>query len=230
MYLASRGNLSWVLLALLAGAGVVRAADQPPAVLYSGKALNDLLLKCQGRRPPPSPEPPRSLPARARGAGNILTPGGMDTSVYRKSVSSRWPPVLREASKERKRFTAALDAVVKAADKGKVPARLVKELQATTAALDTILAKQADEITPSQYIESKRFLNRLNSAVKTLNPATLGADLALAERIARARTTAGLVALMTARKLQFAPALPGEEAAYHELYGALAAYHRSLGP
>jgi hypothetical protein len=228
MHLVSRGDQSWVLalLALFGGAGLARAGDLPAAI-YSGKALNDLLLKCQGR-PSESPEPPPLLPVQARGACNILTRGGVDASVLLKASSTRVPPALTDARKERQRYATALSAVVKAPRKGKVPPKVVKELEAATAGLHTYLADRADELSPSQYIEAKRFLNRLQKAVRSINPATLGDDVALAERIARMRSVAGLVGVMKARKLQFAPALSWEGAAYQALYAALAAHQRTL--
>ena len=83
-----------------------------------------------------------------------------------------------------------------------------------------------------QYLEARKYVNYLSDALRALadkNVANyLSRDGARPRYSARGKTVADLIDYMTREGLKFAPALPGDEAAYRMLYTALAAYDNAL--
>jgi hypothetical protein len=225
MHLVSRHVRLGVVLFLFLGAPAL--ADSPaPWQILAGGPLNDLLHRCKDLRLPESPDPPAPLPAKVKGALNFLGPSGIDTTPFLAAGAIRWPEVLAEAKAPRTRLVKALSAARKEVATGKVSDRTIKEVRDAVEELDKHLVDQIGEISPSQYIESKRLVNRLKEAGKAAARASLRDDLALAARAAKETTTADLIRLMNDKKLKFAAALPGQEEAYQELYKALADHHR----
>jgi hypothetical protein len=217
----------WILQSALSQAPAVPPPDAPtPVQILTGQALNDLLLKCKDLKPVASPDPPPALPARARGAVNVLAPSGVDASLFLLADSIEWPVALAEAKAERTRLATALSVARKEAAKGKVSDRTVKEVSDAAEKLDKHLVDRIADLTPSEYIHAKRLVNRLKEAGKVVKAATLRADLELAEHAAKIRTTGELVRWMNEKKLRFAGALPGQDEAYQQLYRALADLHR----
>jgi hypothetical protein len=105
------------------------------------------------------------------------------------------------------------------AKSGKVAPKVGKEASEAVRRLNTWLAARVEDLTPSDYIESKRFLNRLKAAVGSVDPAKLGRELKLARQAtAKGKTLPELVEFMSAKKLKFAPSLKGEDARYQELH------------
>jgi hypothetical protein len=225
MHLVSRHVRLGVVLVLFTGAAAL--GDSPTLwQILAGQSQNDLLHKCKDLRLPESPDPPAPLPAKVKGAVNFLGPSGIDTAPFLAAGAIRWPEVLAEAKAPRTRLVKALSAARKEAATGKVSDKTIKEVRHALEELDKHLVDQIGEISPSQYIESKRLVNRLKEASKAVERASLRDDLALAVRAAKETTTAGLIRLMNEKKLKFAAALPGQEEAYQELYKALADHHR----
>ena len=93
------------------------------------------------------------------------------------------------------------------------------------------LKKQLPSIARNQtfnsYVEAKAFINNLDDAV-----IALGQPDAIShfdgEYTVKAKTVPDLVRWLTDKGLQFAPAIPGDEAAYTALHGALAAYDKAV--
>jgi hypothetical protein len=204
----------------------VVVAQSRDAQVYSGKALNELLEKCKDLRLPESPEPPASLPEKVAGAINVVAPGGIDPTIFLKAKSLKWPETI-DLPKERMRLVAAMAAAVRGATKGKVSANTIKELKDAVGVLNKRLEDAIEEISPSQYIASKRFLNRVAAGIKSAEQPGFAAAVKLAIGLAkRCRTVPDLMRYMTANQLTFAPALEGDEAGYRALFTALSKYHQ----
>jgi hypothetical protein len=228
--------LCWLVLASLilppsAAQAQGRPADPHRTQIFSGSALNDLLTKCAAVSPLPElPEPPAKLPERARKAINILTPGGVDARVFFKTTNDKWPAALEEAAKEKKLLLAQLSATVKEARKGKVSAKTAAALKDAVKNLQENLQESVADMTPYQYIEAKRYTNRLKEGVKAADRPGLGTELALAEKaLAEGKTAPDLVRFMIAKKLKFAPAGYANSDGYLDLHKALTDYHRKVG-
>ena len=78
-------------------------------------------------------------------------------------------------------------------------------------------------VPPSQHVEARRYLNSLQDAVRLLRQPDAG-NYFNGTYAARGRTVPDLVRGMKEKGLQFAPAAPGDEAAYAILYQGLAGY------
>src|SRR5262249_20270626 len=82
---------------------------------------------------------------------------------------------------------------------------------------------QIESLTPTDYTQSKRFLNDLGKSARALGDPN-AADLVSGKWQPEAATVDQLVASLTKRGLKFAPARAGEEGAYTALYQSLRAY------
>jgi hypothetical protein len=199
-----------------------------PALLYSGKALNKVLPKFN--RLPASPEPPPALTARAKRAVNLVTPSGVDASVFLKAKALGWPEAFDDAKKQTGQFIAAAAEVVRQAKKGKVAEKTAGELTAAARALRKHLEDKVNDFSPSQYIAAHRLTRRLEVAVKSASRANLGAELDLVERAAKISGAVELARFLNEKKLTFAAAFPGDEAGYQELYKAFVKHLASAKP
>src|SRR5262249_42572344 len=104
---------------------------------------------------------------------------------------------------------------------------LIANLRDTLAKLRKYFAKRAEEMPFAQYVESKRFLADLDTAVQVLEQPG-AADFINGKYAARGRTVRELVQHMTENGLRVGPASSGDEAAYNALYQAMAAYGREV--
>src|SRR5262249_15522461 len=88
------------------------------------------------------------------------------------------------------------------------------------------LSDSADDLDAGQYIAAKRYLNQLKASIDALSSPK--AKNYFGNWTAKGKTVAELVANMKKEGLTFAPAAPGEEAAYNALYLALRNFDSSL--
>jgi hypothetical protein len=111
-----------------------------------------------------------------------------------------------------------------------VSADTLKGAQDGARKLHAHLAEQVGDLSPSQYIESKRFLLRIDRALKVLgHPDTV--DDFSGRHDFRGKTAGELVEHVMTNKLQFEPALGGDELAYLAVYHALVLHRdRLAGP
>jgi hypothetical protein len=142
-----------------------------------------------------------------------------------------WPRPLQESTfdEPRKRLSRKLREAVTQLKKDKeLPDRgLLNDIEADYKSLNEKLAASVREMTPSQYIEAKRFLNQLNSAIRALS-SPKAVNYFNNTWAAKGKTVAELVRNMKKSGLQFAPAAPGEEASYSALYQALRGFDARL--
>jgi hypothetical protein len=204
--------------------------DPPPTEVWSGRALNELLRSVQHHKLSRTGSPSLdedvlkniNLSDKAsRGNIGMLKDGGRLS----------WPTSLQESpfDEARKRLSRnirrAVDQVKN--DKEPVEPALLKDINADFKALNSTLSDSADELSPAQYIEARRYLNRLGEAITALSDSRVVHSLDNSRSV-KARNVAELVSHMTREGLAFAPATPGDEAAYNALYVALRNYEASL--
>jgi hypothetical protein len=85
--------------------------------------------------------------------------------------------------------------------------------------LQSLLKSNIQEISSTDYIAAKRYLNELANTIKAIgNPD-------VARWTAQGRTVAALTTSMTQNGVKFAAASPGDEAAYNAVHSALVAYY-----
>lgn len=210
-----------------------RARLEPPLTeIWSGKTLNVMLKNAATQ------QAKGNLGQRVPLAEDVLKhinltagTGGTGSVALFKSESLQWPTALLrpEFEKEVKVLNARIpDAKSQARLNGSVEVGTLDEIKKNTERLHDTLVKNVSEMTPSDYIEAKRYLNMLSDAVKALSDPNVGKYLTGAFG-AKGKTVAELVSNMTqGQGLEFAPATPGDEPAYRALYQALLTYDYTL--
>jgi hypothetical protein len=198
--------------------------------IWSAKALNDLLkaLRMPGRRLNAGPNIPLDedllkhihlTDGSVKGNPGLLTNGG----------ELDWPAPLRAGkfdearTKFKQKFRSAIDQLSK--DKEPVDQPTLNDLRTNLKTLNETLAASSEDMSPSQYIEARRFLNQLNDAIRALEDSKAVNYFNDAWK-ARGKNVAELVENMNG--LLFAPAGPQDHAAYNALYQALRSFEAGM--
>src|SRR5262249_37369432 len=137
-----------------------------------------------------------------------------------------WPLVLQsnEFDAARKEMTTlAADAVNQARLNNPVGAATIRDMMNDVRKMNDTLFRNVGECSPSEYVEAKKFLNGLESAIKALQGPNVS-NQPNQNWTARAHNVAELVDFVNQKGLKFAPATPGDEPAYRYLYQRLVAY------
>ena len=206
---------------------VRRIMNQPlPGEITSGKAQNLLLpylqnLAGQGVQGPPIPLDPEQMKHI-----NVTTQGQGNLGLLRDGGRLDWPSLLD--GPQQKKIDALLPtAVAQLVKQKRVDPKVYRELKSNVTTLTEAWRKQyqKEEIDGGTFLQGKRYLDSLQSAVDMLvQPGT--AKLLAANAALQAHDVNELVATMTGQGLKFAPAVPGDEGAYFALQDALVAYAR----
>jgi hypothetical protein len=200
------------------------------AEVLSGRALNVLLKSIQSAG---SLDRGPNVGLAESTLEHVNVTGGTsagNVGLLKDGVKLAWPETLQEArfATVSKRLTRNLQlAVSTLKDHEPVPSATMKDVRGDFRALNDKLNESADDLSPSQYIEARRFLNQLGASIKAL------ADPRAANYFddawkARGKNVAELVAHLTWEGLTFAPAAPGDEPGYRALYQALRAFEGGL--
>jgi hypothetical protein len=209
-----------------------RARHDPPLVdILSGRALNTLLTHVgkqlnrgeRGQRVPLSEDILKGI--------NLT---GQDTranaGLLKFDGRLQWPLSLEgsEFADSRDRINKLLaEAVNQAKNTQPVdPGKLV-DLRKALRRLNDALLNNVSEMSPSQYIEAKRYLNQVDDAVKALEDPNVS-NYFNQNWVPKGDNVGKLVEFMTSKGLRFAPAVPGDADSYRALYSALQAYEASL--
>lgn len=198
--------------------------------ILSAKSLNDLLgpvkiAHAKGLRGPALPLDPETMK-------NInLTPNkGINMGLV-KTGKLTWPLVFeeKEAFREvREKINENLKDAIERARTGKVDQALLQNLETAFKDLDALTDKEVVNMTTSQYIEARRYLDLLRAGLDALRNENVAKFFDRTYE-ARGKTAADLFEYMTKNGLVFAPATPGDEAAYRTMYSILAAYDEGIG-
>jgi hypothetical protein len=161
---------------------------------------------------------------------NVTSGAGGNIGLLKNEGFVQWPLPLRaeEFNVEREAITKALPKLVQAAStNGRVDAGTLVETQKNLDKLNERLSDKVGDLGTSQFIESKRYVNFLNQALQALGNENV-ASYFNQKFSAKGKTVAELVKYMSDKGLRFAPATPGDEAAYRALHQALANYDMSI--
>lgn len=211
-----------------------RARKDPPiGEVVSGKSLNDLLNNIQkmggvsklSRVSSPSLEEDTlkqiNLTApRAAGSAGLIRDGG----------KFKWPVSMHERlfDDERERLARNVEtAVGQIKDKGAVDVPVMKSIADDMRSLQNKVDNSQDDLTMGQYLEAKAFMRQLAAGVGVLRDPNARKYFDNSYT-AKGGTVAELVANMRDKGLSFAPAAPGDEAAYMALYYAIRSYEAGL--
>jgi hypothetical protein len=211
-----------------------RARLSPPLIeIWSGRSLNALLghLIAQSEREarvlnaPLDEDTLKSINLSAEDArGNI--------GLLKNNGDLQWPKSLQgEAFKTARedlsrRLKQAVDAV---RNQRKPDDSLLRAMQADLKKLRETLDDRISEMPPDEYVEARRYLKLLGNTVEALKDPKV-VNYFNGSWAPRGKSVADLVRFMRENKLWFAPAAPGDEAAYVTLYQALAKFDAEFIP
>jgi hypothetical protein len=209
-----------------------RARNNPPSVdIWSGEALNVLLrqiqkVQGQGDIGPTVLIDPAILPKISVTDGTSF-----GQWMFSQGPALSWPAAIAGFDffdAGRKRMDKAMSEAIQQSRSGKrVDAKLIAEILAALDDLRATLRAHIHDLTPSQGVEARRFLNDLHEAARTLQtPAAV--NFATGKWAARGDTVSELVRNLTRDGLRFAPAAPGNEFAYNALFQSMLPYERAL--
>jgi len=215
-------------------AALNRARRDPPLTeVWSARSLNSLLNHVaaqQGRgvKGPTiqlDPETLKSInltPADSRANAGLLKDEG----------KLQWPRSLQgqEFSDPRTRLSRLMEEAVqklKFNPNNPVPAGLVRDMTNDLQKLNERLNDSVNDLSPSQYIEARRYLNQVGDAVAALSDPKVGGYLNQ-NWTGKAKNVAELVNYLAKSGMRFAPATPGDEPAYNALYRALADFDAGM--
>jgi len=208
-----------------------RSRRNPPVgEIWSGKALNDLLaflIDQQGRG---AKGPLVPLDEEVLKKINVTDGTGGNVGLLKDGGKIPWPSVLQGQNWAQLR--AALDKklpdAVETLKFGRpVEKGTLDDIKAAMRAARQQLNDDIGKLLPSEYLEATRFLNQLDDSVRALqNPNA--SNYFTGKWAAKATTVNELVKQMTDTGLRFAPATPGDEAAYRAIHSALVSYDAGL--
>ncbi|MBL8793514.1 MAG: hypothetical protein JNM56_06400 [Planctomycetia bacterium] len=210
---------------------VQRAAnDPPPTEVWSGQSLNVLLQAAQTM--PKTVQGP-NIPLEEDVVSKInLNSGkaGINFGLLKNEGNLTWPLALldvkpaAESQELRDQLQRRSKEAFEAAKKGQqVDPNTIREMEKAADRLQKLLIGQVGDLPFAQYSEGKRYLNQLNDGLKALREPN-AKDFASGKFAIKANTVGDLIDYMSKNGLKFAPAVPGDEAAYTALHRALAAY------
>jgi hypothetical protein len=196
------------------------------ARVWSGEAMNVLLGNIQQNQAYPSRRP--SIPLDPELVSRINVTDGRNSGnlgQFSKGAKVQWPLPLRapEFKEERDRIDQLMGDALRQVQGGEADFGTIKDLQKSIERVHAELKDQIESLTPTDYTQSKRFLNDLGKSARALGDPN-AADLVSGKWQPEAATVDQLVASLTKRGLKFAPARAGEESAYSALYQSLRAY------
>jgi hypothetical protein len=153
---------------------------------------------------------------------NVSAGGGVNPALLKNEHMS-WPLALNrtEFADDRKNIERNLAATTREAEVGAVEPKRLQDLRDEVDKMSDQLGQQIGDMTPTQYIDAKNYLQLLGAGVRLLERPD-GGNYINGKYGAKGKTVSELVRNMSG--LQFAPASPGTEQAYKDLYQRLVEY------
>jgi hypothetical protein len=199
--------------------------------IWSGRTLN-ILYKQILTTPSPISGPSIPIDENVRRGINLSTGTSRGSLGLLKDAGRLpWTDTLLDSRYDeyRNRVSKNLDQVARSLDSSGGPDRLlIREMRGDLLAMSGLLDGQVQDLSPSDYIGSRRMITQLQDTLKALSDPTLVRSGA--QRLPYSvRTVADLVAHMRKNGLEFAPAVAvGDQPAYTSLYDALRYYEASV--
>jgi hypothetical protein len=204
--------------------------NPPPTEIWSGKALNDLLIAIQreqrgGLSGPNLPLDPQMLRHINLTTGTAPAGAGMLKDLRR----FQWPlPLLDDAFNDsRAQIEGLARQAADEAASAPVDPKLSRDLQKNINSMISTVKTKVDDFTPTQYTQSMRYLRELADSIKVLQDPNVS-NYFTAKYSATGNSVAELLQGMADRGLVFAPAPSGDEPYYTVLYRALVTYDYGL--
>jgi hypothetical protein len=219
----------------LANEQTLRSLNGPDLTeIWSGRALNDIVanLRRSTSKAGEVVAGDRSLPLDDNAFKHInvtAMKGLANVSLLRDQGRLAFPVALSgpDLQAEREEINSLTQkAVEQAQAQGQVDPGLVRQLGHAVEQMQLVLRKKGKDLPPAFYMEARTFMSNLSEAVRGLGQKDIG-NYFNGKYALKAKTVSDLLAQLAEFGLQFAPALPGDEAAYVALHSALASYTSS---
>jgi len=215
-------------------ASLNRARRDPPLTeVWSARSLNSLLNHLQAEQGRGGKGPNVPLDEETLKSVN-LTPADSraNAGLLKDDGKLQWPRPLAgdDFSDHRTRLSRLTEEAVqklKFNPNAPVPTGLVRDMQNDLGALNRRLNDSVNDLSPSQFIEARRYLNQVGDAIAALSDPKVGTYFN-PNWAKQAKSVAELVHFMGKSGLRFAPATPGDEPAYNALYRALADFDAGM--
>jgi hypothetical protein len=160
-----------------------------------------------------------------------LTDGRSNSGVglMRDGGKLDWPfPLQKEwFDADRKQTEKLMAQAVTEARSGRVNAKTIQGLQDLEDSMRVTLKTHIHDLTPTQGVNARRYLNELHDTVITLQDPNV-TKYASGTWVARGNSVPELVDSMLSQGLRFAPASNGAESYYRVMYQKLRAYDQGL--
>jgi hypothetical protein len=205
-----------------------RSRNNPPVTeIWSGKALNDLLLAIQQQFNRKIEGP--NVPLEESVVKHINVTGsqtGGSLGLLRQDGRLEWPFSLRTSQfkSERDKVDQLAYMAYKQAASNAVNADTIQEMTSAVDSLTAQLKRNVDSIAANDYIKAKRFLNELNDTITILQGPNV-AKYVNQTWSAKGNTVGELTREMMRQGLKFARATTADQAAYLALHGGMVAYY-----
>jgi hypothetical protein len=196
--------------------------------ILTGNSLNTLLDSLKEMQANGVQGPDVTLSVETLGKINVTAGSGINSALL-KSERLTWPLALTgiEFQDDRNTLERKLAAAVRDAEMSQVAPKQLKDLSDAVDTITDRLGRQIGRMTPNQNIEAKNYLKLLCDGIRALARPD-AANYINGKYCAKGKTVAGLVKNMSG--LQFAPATPGSDRAYKELYEQLVTYYERAQP
>jgi hypothetical protein len=201
--------------------------DPTPTEIWSARSLNDLLGAIQKQQAQRIEGP--AIPVDGQVLQRINMTGGMSDSSLgqiRDGGRVHWPLGLAgdEFQSTRSEIDGLCAQAFQQVQSGAVSPATIQKLIRATDALSSKLRQNVAEISPNDYIAARRFVSDMNGTIRALSDPNVAGNSA--PRWPPSGTTVSeMTQQMTRQGLRFAPAVPGDEAAYTALHRAMVAYY-----
>jgi len=209
-----------------------RSRRSPPLTeIWAGDSLNSLFNHLAKQQGAGIKGPRVDLDEDTLRKVNFTSGAGGNVALLRDEGKLRWPQPLiqnKDFTEGRAKLDDLMAEAVKDVKGGKNPtAATLKDVRVNLQQMQKQLDDKITLLAPSEYIESKRYLNMLDAAYKALQDPNVG-NLLGAKSITKSKNVAELIKNMTDLGLRFAPAAPGDEGAYRAVHWALLSYDDAI--
>jgi hypothetical protein len=196
-----------------------------PGEIANGKALNillDDLRKFPNREI--SLEPLQLSEATLKQLN--VTKGTLSVGALRDSGQVVWPAALGESTtgKRRQRIEKQLQEIVTEANEGRVAVQTLKDVRSEIEQVRAELVKKVNDISPTQYLAGKRFLQELDDATRALEKGESACQANFQRFVEQGRSIQDVTDYLVKEGLRFGAATARDEAAYRTVHAALATY------
>jgi hypothetical protein len=210
-----------------------RARNEPPLTeITSGQSLNNLINHLAGEQAKGLRGPDIRLSEDLLRHVNLTTGTNGNAGLLRNGGKLSWPLPMqtKDFEESMKAVNVQIEKAARSAEDLKpIDPGTLKDLKAALDKINEQLDIANARLTPSEYIESKRYLNMLGDAYRALQDPNVGNYFNNGRWTAQGNTVATFVDTLTRNQgLRVAPASPGDEHYYRALQAALTSYDAGI--